>query len=341
MTLILGIETTCDETAAAVVRDGSIILSNTIASQMELHRPYGGVVPELASRLHLDRIAEVVQEALDSASVTMEEIDRIAVATTPGLVGALLVGLNFAKGLALSFAKPLIGVNHIEAHLYAAMMGREEEVELPALGVVLSGGHTSLLHIEGSGRYAHISSTVDDAIGEAFDKVATLLGLPYPGGPEIEAAARRGDPSSFPLRAGQVKGLPLAFSFSGLKTSVLYALKGVTASSLTSSQICDMAASFQEAAFRDIQAKIHLALKRGGYQALLLGGGVTCNKALRARLSADPTLPPLFWPAGSLSLDNAAMIAGLAFQKSYDEEDLHGAHLSPQPTLKPFWQESP
>jgi tRNA N6-adenosine threonylcarbamoyltransferase len=312
--LVLGLESTCDETAAAVVRDGREILSNVVTSQIDLHKPFGGVVPEIACRRHLELIAPVIREALSEALVTLDEIDLIAVAQGPGLVGALLVGLNAAKGLAIGANKPLIGINHVEAHLYAAIMANPD-VQFPALGVVLSGGHTALLKVHAVGHYELISNTVDDAIGEAFDKVASVLDLPYPGGPEIEKLAKQGDPHRYPFRAGRVKGKPLHFSFSGLKTNVLYVVKGQgntrkDPTLLSDQEKADVAASFQEAAFHDIVKKATLAAK--GCRSILLGGGVVNNRRLREMFKPDL---PVLWPDPALTLDNAAMIAGLAYHR--------------------------
>ncbi|NGX61840.1 MAG: tRNA N6-adenosine threonylcarbamoyltransferase [Chlamydiae bacterium] len=313
--LVLGIESTCDETGCAVVRSGKEILSNVVASQEEIHASYGGVVPELASRQHVEVIEEIYEKALEEAGIGIDEIDLLAVAHAPGLIGAIMVGLHFIKGLALSTGKPFIGVNHLEAHLYASMM--EQEVPLPALGVVISGGHTSLLKVEGVGKYQLIGQTQDDAIGEAFDKAAKLLGLPYPGGPEIERLASLGDPNRYPLKAGRIKNRPYDFSFSGLKTGVFYQAKGQNAVKgspllLGRTEIQDLAASFQRVAFEDLVHKTLLAAKDFSCKSILLGGGVTQNKALRQILGAASSLP-LYWPPKGLSLDNAAMIAGLAY----------------------------
>jgi len=310
--IILGIETTCDETACALVEDGKKILAHKIYSQCELHRPYKGVYPELASRRHLDVLIPLLQEMLQEAQT---DIDLIAVAKGPGLIGALLIGLNTAKTLSLAWNKPLIGVNHVEAHLYAAMMG-EDEIPLPALGVVISGGHTFLVKILSIGKYELIGTTQDDAIGEAFDKVATLLGLPYPGGPAIEKLALEGDPTRYPFRAGKVKAHPWDFSFSGLKTSVLYAVKGANSKKespliIREEEKKHVAASFQEAALSDIVQKSLAAAREFSCQAIILGGGVSMNQRLRA-MYAQATLP-VFWPPAGLSLDNAAMIAGLGY----------------------------
>lgn len=304
--IVLGIESTCDETGAAVVRDGRTILSNVLSSSADIHEKYGGVFPELACRRHIDAIVPVIDEAMCQAEVGPEQIDLIAVAKGPGLIGALLIGVNAAKGLVIAWQKPLIGVNHVEAHLYASIM-EHGSIPLPALGVVLSGGHTLLIKILDVGRYEPIGTTVDDAIGEAFDKVATLLGLPYPGGPHVERLALEGNPKRYPLSAGQVKRSPLNFSFSGLKTGVLYTMKGEV-------DLADLAASFQETALMDVVKKAKLASQTFPCQAIVFGGGVCANKQLR-KLMAEAFALPLFWPPGSLSLDNAAMIAGLGARK--------------------------
>lgn len=314
--LALGIESTCDETAAAVVRNGRKILSNVIASQAELHSHFGGVVPELASRGHVDRIDWVVREALGQAEVSKEDLDLICVAKGPGLIGALLVGLNTAKGLALGLGIPLIGVNHVESHLYAALMELEGEALFPALGIVLSGGHTALVFIESIGSYRLIGSTVDDAIGEAFDKAAALMGYPYPGGPKIEQLARGGDPTRYPLRPGEVKRSPFDFSFSGLKTNILYTLKGQGGHRndpllLPDSELAHVAASFQETAFKDVIAKTRRAMEAFPCRMILLGGGVCNNQRLQTLFAEADLGIPVHWPSPTLTLDNAAMIAGL------------------------------
>lgn len=312
---VLGIESTCDETACAIVEDGKIILAETIASQIDLHTKYGGVYPELACRRHFDILFPVIEETLKKAGVTKDDIGLIAVARGPGLIGALLMGLSAAKGLAFAWNKPFVGVNHVEAHLYAAMMN--ETPEFPALGVVISGGHTLLVKIHSLGQYEMIGSTVDDAVGEAFDKVAVLLDLPYPGGPEIEKLARLGDAKKYPFKSGVVKGRPWDFSFSGLKTNVLYTLKGQNCDRKAASVIPDsdkphIAAGFQEAALGDIVKKSLAAADAFGCKMIFLGGGVTQNKRLRELFQRSSI--PVFFPPTGLSLDNAAMIAGLGFQ---------------------------
>ncbi|MEX0961536.1 MAG: tRNA (adenosine(37)-N6)-threonylcarbamoyltransferase complex transferase subunit TsaD [Simkaniaceae bacterium] len=315
----LGIESTCDESGASVVKNGSEILSNVISSQATVHAPYGGVFPELASRSHLNDLLPCIEMALLEAKITPDELDLIAVATKPGLLGALLMGLSTAKALSFSWNLPLIDVDHVEAHLFAAMMPRLEKVSYPSLGVVLSGGHTFIALIHSDHTYTKVGSTVDDAIGEAFDKVATLLDLSYPGGPEIEKLAKKGNSSKYSFNPGSVKGKPLDFSFSGLKTNLLYTIKGQGAqkkspSIITKSDKPHIAAAFQKTAFNDIVDKTLLAAHKHHCSEIYLGGGVTQNKCLRA-LFSEKTPLPVYWPPIGLSLDNAAMIAGLGAKK--------------------------
>lgn len=305
--LVLGIESTCDETSCAVVRDGREILSNVVSSQIDLHQAYGGVVPELACRRHVDVFIPVLQQALKHSGIELSAIDLFAVARGPGLVGALLIGVNAAKALSLALQKPMVGVNHIEAHLYASIMSSQLPPTFPCLGVVLSGGHTAIVLIRSLGDYQLLGDTVDDAIGEAFDKVAKILHLPYPGGPEIERLARQGDPKRFAFRGGRVKGRPLHFSFSGMKTAVLYTTQG------QEYRPADIAASFQEAAFRDIVSKSLMAAKEHQCTTLVFGGGVTANQRLRALFAESAPDIRSLWPPMELTLDNAAMIAGLGY----------------------------
>lgn len=306
---VLGIESTCDETAASVVEDGKTILSQVVSSQVDLHNIYGGVVPEIACRRHIEVIIPVIDEALAKANCTLQQIDLIAVAYGPGLIGPLFVGLQTAKGLALALNKPIIGVNHVEAHLYAALMSSDQPPQFPALGVVLSGGHTTLVKIEDIGSYRLLGETVDDAIGEAFDKVAKLLGLPYPGGPAVEALAKKGNPACFSFKAGQCKSNPLNFSFSGLKTAVLYAVQKQAPSPE------DIAASFQEAAFKDILLKTEKAANKIGAKTIVFGGGVTNNQTLRSLFQQKHPQFHTIWPTFDLTVDNGTMIAGLGYQR--------------------------
>lgn len=311
--LTLGIETTCDEMAAAVVEDAIHIRSNVIASQQKLHNQFGGVYPEMASRQHVDLLIPTIEQALKKADITPNQLDLIAVAKGPGLIGPLFIGLNGAKSLSLAWNIPFLGVNHVEAHLYAAMMSNKN-FTFPALGVVVSGGHTFLVEIDDVGVYKMIGSTVDDAIGEAFDKVAALLGLSYPGGPEVEQLAKKGDPKRFPFKAGRVKEHPLDFSFSGLKTNVLYTIKGQNGkkhspAAVSDEDTFDIAASFQETALRDVVDKALMAVDSFPCKAIYVGGGVSNNMRLRQLMGES--LVPVYFPSRDLTMDNAAMIAGL------------------------------
>lgn len=331
--LVLGIESTCDETACAIVRDGHDILSNVISSQIDLHKEYGGVVPELACRRHVDVMIPVLDEALKRANVQLEQVDLIAVAHGPGLIGALLIGINMAKALALAIQRPFIGINHIEAHLYAAMMSHSKPIQFPCLGVVLSGGHTALVLIRDIGTYQLIGQTVDDAVGEAFDKVAKMLHLPYPGGPKIEELARKGNHKGFPFKGGHVKGRPLDFSFSGLKTAVLYALQAI--SNPSEQDRHDLAASFQHAALNDIVQKTLVAASQYNVKTVIFGGGVTNSRYLRELFNKENQHLEYLWPASGLSLDNAAMIAGLGYH--YFQKRGYGDSMELEPLVRiPF-----
>lgn len=312
----LGIESTCDETAAAVVFAGKKILSNVTASQADLHARYGGVFPEMAARRHADAMIPVIEEALAQGGMTPKDIELISVAKGPGLIGPLLLGLHAAKSLALAWQKPFVGVNHVEAHLFAAMM--EKDPLLPAVGVVISGGHTFLVKIEELGKYTMIGSTVDDAIGEAFDKVAVMLGLSYPGGPALEQLARQGNPLKYRFQPGKVKGRPWDFSFSGLKTNVLYTIKGQDSDKKAPCRISEeerphIAAAFQEVALMDIVNKAIKAAQELDCQAIYLGGGVSQNGRLREIFQEKNSSIAVVFPPKGLSVDNAAMIAGLGY----------------------------
>ena len=319
---VLGIETTCDETAASVVINGQKILSNVIASQAQTHSAYGGVIPEIASREHSLKIIPVIDEALKQANTSISEIDLIAIANGPGLIGPLLIGLTTAKALSFSHNIPLVGVNHLKAHIYAAFMDNSS-IALPALGLIISGGHTALIQINSIDDISLISQTADDAIGEAFDKVAKNLGLPYPGGPEIEKIAKEGNASAFNFSCGHVKKDPLMFSFSGLKTAVVYALRDLEDKGLPI-PIEDIAASFQHVAFNDLILKTKRALKKHSYKSILFGGGVTNSRTLRLMFDQANLGIPLYWPKQELTLDNGAMIAGLGYHNylSHGPDDL-------------------
>ncbi|HUQ63267.1 MAG TPA: tRNA (adenosine(37)-N6)-threonylcarbamoyltransferase complex transferase subunit TsaD [Acidimicrobiales bacterium] len=305
---ILGIETSCDETAVAVVADGKSILSSVISSQVDLHARFGGVVPEIASRAHVELLTPAVAEAMVEAGVEPAQIDAVAATVGPGLASALLVGISVGKALALAWDKPFVGVDHMEGHLYACFLDTEA-IDFPLIALLVSGGHTQLVLMEGHGRYRVLGTTVDDAVGEAFDKVARFLGLGYPGGPAIDAIAEQGDPDaiSFP-RGMEHDGLD--FSFSGLKTSVTrYAEKHSDA------PVADIAASFQKAAVEVLITKARRAAAAEGAQALCIGGGVAANSLLRRRTAeaaAEDGLQAVI-PARALCTDNAAMIAAAAW----------------------------
>ena len=329
---VLGIETTCDETACSVVVSGKTILSNVISSQIGIHKNFGGVFPELASRSHLENLLPILDLSLQKANLTPQDIDLIAVAKAPGLIGSINIGLNAAKALSLIWNIPFVGVNHVEAHLYAAMM-TNNHLSFPSLGVVLSGGHTFIVKILDIGSYELLGTTVDDALGEAFDKVGNLLGLPYPGGPEIEKLAEAGSVDKFKFKSGVVKGKPFHFSFSGIKTNVLYSLKGANAGKNSPCKILeeekkDIAASFQRAVFSDVIQKTLKAAKLHGCKDIYLGGGVTSSQTLRDLFKTyENEYFQFFYPPSGLSLDNGAMIAGLGYhiynaQKRSDSLDL-------------------
>lgn len=337
--LVLGIESSCDETAAAVVGDGRVIRSNVIASQIATHAPYGGVVPELASREHLDRIDGVVASALSNAGVDLGHIDGIAVTRGPGLVGSLLVGLGYAKSLAFAQSKPLVGVNHIEGHVYSVVFDNPEII-YPAIALVVSGGHTSLFLIPEEGKYATIGRTRDDAAGEAFDKVAKLLGLGYPGGPIIDKLAGSGEPDRVKLvfTVPRMDDAFLDFSFSGLKTAVLRYVReqGIPPLEIgqePDAQIIDLAACFQEKVIESLMTRVRQAVGRHHPRTIVLAGGVACNSALRAAMSSDDLGAPVYRPAPILTTDNAAMIAAAGY-KRLAKGDFDSLDISVEPALK-------
>jgi len=305
---VLGIETSCDETAAAVVEDGRRALSDVVSTQIEIHRRWGGVVPELASRNHVVQVLPVIDQALAAAGGPAG-VDAIAVTSGPGLVGALLVGVQVAKALALAWEKPLVGVNHLEGHLLAAFLG-ETPPEFPFLGLVVSGGHTSLYAARGFGDYRLLGSTRDDAAGEAFDKGAKLLGLPYPGGVAIDRLAREGNRLAFKFPRAIVKGADLDFSFSGLKTALLHHVR--THGVPQGSGLADLCASYQEAIVGALVHKAFRAARRLQLPRLVLAGGVAANSRLRAAAlekAAEYEDLQVIVPAARLCTDNAAMIA--------------------------------
>jgi N6-L-threonylcarbamoyladenine synthase len=321
---ILGIETSCDETAAAVVTDGRVVRSSVVASQHKLHEKYGGVVPEIASRAHIENIYPVIAEALEQAGVTRDDVDAVAVANQPGLTIALVVGVTAAKALAFAWEKPLIAINHLHAHLQSAMLA-EEKLELPAVALIVSGGHTCLYDCESPLELELLGSTIDDAAGEAFDKVAAILKLPYPGGPSIEKAASRGNPKAIKFPRSMLGRDSLDFSFSGIKTAVLYYCRGQDmkgedrVGSMTEQEIADIAASFQAAVIDVLVKKTQRAAKRIGARTVLLGGGVAANTELRRALQemCDGSKPAkkLLVAPKQYCTDNAVMVASLGYHK--------------------------
>ena len=353
--LVLGIESSCDETAAAVVADGERILSSVVASQVLTHERYGGVVPELASREHLKKISPLVDEALARAGVGLSDADALAVTAGPGLIGSLLVGLVYGKALALSLNKPLVGVNHLEGHIHAVLLENKirrlagepvEEARLPAVALVVSGGHTSLFRVETHSSdchpvfsYTRLGQTRDDAAGEAFDKVAKLLALGYPGGPVIDDLARLGNPEGVEFGRIKMRGNPLDFSFSGLKTAVLYRVRGTelvaeaetrrtwrkSAGRVSADEIrarcseatLDLVASFQHAAITDLVERTLAAAETSRVETILVSGGVACNSLLRTRFAeaAKSRALQVLFPTPALSTDNAAMIAAAGYYR--------------------------
>ena len=336
LVLILGIESSCDETAAAVVEDGRRVLSSIVASQMSTHGKYGGVVPELASREHLRAIVPVVREALETAETRLDDLAAVAATSGPGLVGSLLVGLTYAKSLCFALGKPLIAVNHIEGHIHAVIL-EAGPVELPALALVVSGGHTHLFEVREGYQYRLLGKTRDDAAGEAFDKVAKLLGFGYPGGPIIDRLAVYGDPSAIRFTFAKMKGNALDFSFSGLKTAVLRWVEARPMESevevrralrrenpaattdewltLTPKATLDLLASFQQAVITELLTRSAASAEQIEARSVIISGGVACNSGLRAAAQSARLPCPVYFPSPRLSTDNAAMIAAAAFPK--------------------------
>ena len=330
---ILGIESSCDETAAAVVEDGVRVLSSIVASQIDTHGKYGGVVPELASREHLRAIVPVVREALETSGTKLEDLAAIAVTQGPGLVGSLLVGMTYAKSLSFATGVPIIAVNHIEGHIHAVVLEQGAAVLYPALALVVSGGHTHLFEVREGFEYRLLGKTRDDAAGEAYDKVAKLLGFGYPGGPIIDKLAPSGNPEAVRFTSPKMKGNALDFSFSGLKTAVLRwveqhdmadeiaARRGMLHAGIdelrkaTPQRTLDLLASFQHAVVRELLRHVAVSAEEIGAQSAIISGGVACNAGLReaARRTSFPY--PVFFPTPGLSTDNAAMIAAAAFPK--------------------------
>ena len=329
MTTILAIETSCDETAAAVITDGTVINSNVVASQIDLHAQYGGIFPEVASRAHAESISAVVAQAMSEAGMSYGDLDAIAVTQGPGLVGSLLVGINFAKGLALATGLPLLGINHLEGHVYSLWLAPTFTAEeFPVLALIVSGGHSELLVMHGHGEYQRIGGTIDDAAGEAFDKVGRLLGLPFPGGPAIESAAGSGDARAYDFPRAKTEGR-YDFSFSGLKTAVMREVtvqpsgrrrgKRVRGAEKRARlrdgvNISDVAAAFQDALTDALVTGTCRAAHDFAANAVYLAGGVSANQMLRQKLSAALDLPVRFPPV-FLCTDNAAMIGAAAYYR--------------------------
>jgi N6-L-threonylcarbamoyladenine synthase len=388
MSIILGIESTCDETACAIVADGTSVASSVIASQVELHAKYRGVVPEIASRAHIENILPVIRDAVDVAGVPLGDVDAIAVAHRPGLIGSLLIGVTAAKTLAWAMGKPLIAVDHVQAHLYSVVLDamrepsgsaagalsrsessgqihairektprggaaglpvqytspsseapdvhpglRARSIEFPAVGLVCSGGHTALYELNSWSEIKMIGSTIDDAVGEAYDKVAAILGLGYPGGPILDRLAIAGDPAAIKFPRTMLDRDSLDFSFSGLKTAVLYHVRGVPSKrdpqpnpkpSPNEQEIRNIAASFQAACIDVITKKLLRAIDQFDARSVIIGGGVSANRGLRAALASFPV--PVHFPAMMFCTDNAAMIAGLA-QTQFDAGQFAGLDL--------------
>ncbi|MGI5912567.1 MAG: tRNA (adenosine(37)-N6)-threonylcarbamoyltransferase complex transferase subunit TsaD [Syntrophomonadaceae bacterium] len=311
-TIILGIETSCDETAAAIVKNGCYILSNVVNSQVNIHSQFGGVVPEVASRKHIENISQVVEAAFENAGLSYPDIDAVAVTNRPGLIGALLVGLSFAKAFAFALERPLLAVNHLEGHIYANFL-EHQAIEFPAVCLVVSGGHTSLLCMASIGQYELIGETRDDAAGEAFDKVARFLGLGYPGGPAVEKSAAQGETGRIKLPRVFLDRNDFEFSFSGLKTAAMNEWNKLKRKG--TANVNDLAAEFQAALVEVLVEKTLKAANKYKARSILLAGGVAANKHLRSLLKTrgqDVGLP-VYYPSLQLCTDNAAMIAGNAY----------------------------
>ena len=328
MTYILGIETSCDETAAAVVENGGKILSNVVASQIDLHAQYGGVFPEIASREHVLKIIPVIDEAMKIAGIAFRDLAAIAVTHGPGLAGSLLVGVNTAKAIAFANDLPLIGVNHLEGHIYACWLDGKNEIAFPLVALLVSGGHSELVLMRDHGMYQQLGHTLDDAAGEAFDKVARLLGLSYPGGPAIQKAAEAGNPDAFKLPRAWLRGTH-DFSFSGLKTAVLHLVQSFGDQPLP---VADIAASFQKAIADVLVEKTIHAADEFGAKHIVLAGGVSANAMLRKTMLERAEIPVIIPPI-KLCMDNGAMIAAAAW-RHYELGEQSGWDLDVVPSLR-------
>ncbi|MCM8797789.1 MAG: tRNA (adenosine(37)-N6)-threonylcarbamoyltransferase complex transferase subunit TsaD [Candidatus Omnitrophica bacterium] len=319
---VLGIETSCDETSVAVVQDGRRVLSNTVASSLRFHKKYGGVIPEIASRMQLELIAQVAEHAIQEAGITLKKVDLVAVTSGPGLLGSLFVGISFAKALSLSLSRPLVGVNHVYSHIYANFL-ESRNLKLPFVALVVSGGHTSLFYVEDFHKILTLGQTQDDACGEAFDKVAKILGLGYPGGPLIERLAQRGDSKKVKFSCSGTDR-KMDFSFSGIKTAVLYYVRDNTrhiykeceSQTLSCELKRDIAASFQKAVTDVLIKKSFLACRLKKTKTLIIGGGVAANSYLREKFNSAAKEAGItcYFPSKEFCLDNAAMVAGFGYQ---------------------------
>ncbi|MDI6606030.1 MAG: tRNA (adenosine(37)-N6)-threonylcarbamoyltransferase complex transferase subunit TsaD [Candidatus Omnitrophota bacterium] len=336
---VLGIETSCDETSASVVKDGRQVLSNKVSSSLKFHKKYGGVVPEIASRIQLESITEITDASIKEARIKLSQIHLISVTNGPGLAGSLLVGISFAKSLSLGMRAPLIGINHVHSHIYANFLNAKG-IRLPYIGLVISGGHTSIFYVRDFDKIEVLGETSDDACGEAFDKVAKIMGLGYPGGPFIERLARKGNPKKIKFNCSGTKE-PLDFSFSGIKTAVLYYVKKESIVHRPQSTgesnggpwtvdrglICDIAASFQESVIDALIAKSILACRLKKINRLLVGGGVAVNSRLREKFhtAAEEQNINCYFPPKGFCTDNAAMVAGFAYRlfKKNHKSDLY------------------
>lgn len=330
---ILAIESSCDETSAAVVVNGREVLSNVIASQIDTHKKYGGVVPEVASRMHIEAINGVVEEALEEANITLDKIDAVGVTYGPGLVGALLVGLQFAKGLSFATKKPLIGVNHIEGHICANYI-QHKDLKPPFVSLVVSGGHTFIVHVNDYGSYEVIGQTRDDAAGEAYDKVARALGLGYPGGPKIDKLAKEGNPKAIAFPKANFHEETLDFSFSGVKSAVLNYLNKCKMQNIEVNK-ADVAASFQYAVIDVLKENVLMTCKKRNVKTIAIAGGVASNSSLRETLIKEASKRGIevLFPAPILCTDNAAMIGSAAYF-NFVNGKINDLNLNAKPNLK-------
>lgn len=329
--LILGIETSCDDTAAAVVRDGTRVLSSVATNQDEFHAKYGGIVPEIAGRRHVALLSAAVEDALDRAGTAFESLDGIAVTAGPGLIGSLVVGVAAAKALAFALDRPIYAINHLHGHIFAAFLDRDDAPPYPFLTLLVSGGHTQLVAVKSATDLRILGRTHDDAAGEAYDKTARLLGLPYPGGPQLDRLARDGDPNAYRFPRHRPAEGSLDFSFSGLKTSVRYFLESDAG---RNARRADVAASFQAAVVDVLVARLAEAVERGRYNAIAISGGVAANSRLQAAVKAwgERANVPILVPAAKYCTDNAAMIAAAAFYQQ-DATAADALSLSADPNL--------